>query len=163
MVDTPRAPCIMVHVGADQRPANRPEGVHTMAKWLDPIWLGKRATISLTCPDTEPTLVIRDGDGTYQTIHLAETNRGGSAKMADALAGLDILAAAVQAALLALAPDRFAQPGPDDPNDDPTDEPYRKNAPAAKWDPADGPAEGAATWQAHPMTENELRALAGDR
>jgi len=127
------------------------------------LFLGDTADVHFVPSPTAPCLWISDEHGTAVMVHLNDGLMDSDAKRATAIANLDQLAAAVQQAMVALAPERFAQPGPDDPDDEPTDEPVGQ---------ADGvltivgtvtPAGQTFTRQAHPMSENELRAAFGDR
>jgi len=173
----------------------------------EPMFLGDKAEASYLPTPMGGALSIWSGDGESIHLHLTDYRFGREAQRASALAALDTIAVAVQQALVALAPERFAQPeprptftvneddvpvgymvaqpGPDDPDDEPTDEPVipadtgtdRSGIPgdllAAPhvWYGDHGVATGGNVpacvpptfAQAHPMTENELRAAWGDR
>jgi len=111
----------------------------------EPMFLGDKAKASYLPTPMGGALSIWSGDGEGIHLHLTDYRFGREAQRASALAALDTIAVAVQQALVALAPERFPQPGPnldpcgcsaqpdwhhhipgdgpDDPTDEPTDEP----------------------------------------
>jgi hypothetical protein len=178
-----------------------------MVKIHDPLFIGKAGSIVYIPTTAGGAISVVSRDGQYVNLHLADLPSFDAGCKADALASLDMLAAAVQDALLTLAPERFAQPEPEcrscaararNPEaliisagcdaceahrirsgmarraDARGDHDIATTARIAYGPLADGPDlsygpddddddDDDGFYQAHPMAENELRALAGDR
>lgn len=127
------------------------------------VFLDRESTIRAAEGWSMPYLVIRDGRGISSTaIHLGELVATDSAEVAHRQ--LDQLAVAIVEARAMLSPRvEPTPPGPDDPEDEPTDEPTRLADVQGQAAGRPELPEPGGPFQAHPMTETELRRAYGDR
>lgn len=112
-----------------------------MAEWTNVPMIHGDATVEFIGATTNPRLSIHDAFGRRCIIYLGSFHTDDATMRTGALAALHTLAAAVQVALLELAPERFARP---------EGQAFDRVPPRV-------------FAQAHPMAENELRAVHGDR
>lgn len=156
-----------------------------MYDFSKPVFIGSHSTIDAAPIADAPNIMVWGEMDCAVAIHLGDVELRGEALRVSAIEALDKLAAAVQTMLLGLAPERFAQPGPDDPDDEPTDEPYDApgdpgfapivnegagvtidpHAPIVvhePWGEGEGVVLDAATILRHGI-EGQLRAAYGDR
>jgi len=134
-----------------------------MAKEIKSYFLGATSDVHFVPSPESPSIFVRSAVGEMVYLHLGVGVVNTDDKWAAAVRALDMLAQAVQEAMVFLAPERFAQPAPTDPDDDPDDEPQAAPVIVAEaWGDGDGDV-APSWWQAHPMAENELRAMHGDR
>lgn len=130
---------------------------------VEPLFLDERARVEFNPDNGHPCITIADDSGRTVNLHLGYDALAAVNDPERALAALDLLASAVQAALVELAPSRFPQPNHSEVVDAAVFAASGCRPSEAVELARQAAVDRYSVAQAHPMSESELRTLDGNR